>query len=373
MKWLVQSNIPNRSFEGVLSFLDHTGRDVKTIQFTEEDIQNKNIQGIVNSVGKDDAYFGPVGIFGSVKFIRFIGGELRNSFCPTIVTFDDQFDFMCRHFGDEYLNINSFNSTTNRLEELLKNTRRMFVKPVSDKKFSGVVFDIDRMSDSDTALFEELKQHNYHILVNTHLSKLKREMRFWVIDGKIVAQSQYVLEGLVEPDPVVSYAALEYANKVKDLCPLLAYTLDIAEVEGVEYNYFKVIEINCVNSSGFYDADDKSIVEALEAIDITDCFSLVNHNDKAVCFDDDDFNRPLTDSPQYDIWIMGSPFKEEYLNWFKELNYEPRVQLYDESVGWYRVPLHSVTNDLFGRCEYYDDAVIIDDPTVKMLYKLTWV
>lgn len=203
MKWLIQSNIPNKAFEGVLSFLDHTGRDVKTIQFTNDDIRKKNIQGIIETVGgKHNTYAGPVGVFGSVGFVRFIRGELKNSFCPTIVTFDDKFEFMCRYFGEEYLNINSFNSTSNRLEDILRLSGRVFVKPVSGKKFSGVVFDVDRMSDSDIALFEEIKQNTYHILVNTHLSKLKREMRFWVIDGKIVAQSQNILDELVEHDPV---------------------------------------------------------------------------------------------------------------------------------------------------------------------------
>jgi hypothetical protein len=42
--------------------------------------------------------------------------------------------------------------------------------------------------------------------------------------------------------------------------PHKAFVLDVAEVEGEQ----KVIEINCINSAGFYDTNVNAVVAALE-------------------------------------------------------------------------------------------------------------
>lgn len=375
MKWLVQSNIPNRSFEGMLSYLDNSGRDVTTVTYTKADSWGKNMKNINDAIFyknplPDDS---SIGLFGSVRLIKDFNSTYSNYLCPTIITMHDQFKTMLRFFGEEYLNINASYGLTPDLPALLDRHRKIFIKPINDKTFSGVVFDIDKMSDSDLELYEELKTHSYDMIWSTEISLIKREYRFWVIDREIVTQSQYMLDGLVDPNSNVPEEVIQYANKVKGLCPILAYTLDIAEIETQQGNYFKVVEINCVNSSGLYDADDASIIEAIEKINIKDRIHISGNNNGIIDFDVNEYSRNHSSTTMERIdWNNKSPFSDDFLNWFRDLDYEPVVQLYQEGLGFFRIPLFSVTNQIFGECEEEHDAILIRDENIKILYKLAW-
>ena len=366
MKWIVQKNIHNRSFEGLLSYLDHNEKEVYTVSYTNDDSHGKNLTSITDIIEGQDRNH--IGLFGSVRLIHDVRDTFSKDLCPTIIALNDQYYYMNYWFGDDYLNIKSQYGNSSNIEIYLDAYGKIFVKPILDKSFSGVVLDKERMSDSDMEFYDFLKSHNYQIIYNHDLKKLKREYRFWVVENKIVTGSQYMLDGLVEPSKVIPEPVFQYANMVKSKCGLLAYTLDIAEIEEHNSTYFKVIEINCVNSSGLYDADEKSLVESLKSIDTINVLPL---NFGIVEFTDAPVNSE--DSKEYKEWEASSPFNESYLQWFQDRNYDPVIQLYDDNVGFYRIPLSQVTNKIISSCNEENDSILIEDKTIEILHKLTWI
>ena len=91
--------------------------------------------------------------------------------------------------------------------------------------------------------------------------RIYREYRFFVVNGKVVTGSQYRVGLRVFSTECNEKDVIRYAQKMVDLwSPDVGYVLDIADTpEG-----FKVIEVNCLNASGFYACDMGKVVFALE-------------------------------------------------------------------------------------------------------------
>jgi uncharacterized protein YuzB (UPF0349 family) len=106
--------------------------------------------------------------------------------------------------------------------------------------------------------------------------KVDFEARFFIVDGKIVSGSSYrsfgtVLYQRIENNgllrPMLDFAQ-SMANHSSCSAEMLydpihvAYVMDVAQVGG-EY---KVIEINALNSAGFYSTDMAAVVRAIEGM-----------------------------------------------------------------------------------------------------------
>lgn len=116
--------------------------------------------------------------------------------------------------------------------------------------------------------------------------KLLREYRFFIVDGKVLAGSQYRVDGekvtqdTLKPgncsDLITEFhgvAALGTAEAaIEKYSPASAYSLDIAVISngkgstvcGGKFPVCKIIEINCINHSGFYEADMSPVIKELE-------------------------------------------------------------------------------------------------------------
>jgi hypothetical protein len=79
--------------------------------------------------------------------------------------------------------------------------------------------------------------------------------------GKIITGSQYRVGSRVFSTECHERDVIEYAQRMVDLwSPDVGFVMDVALTpEG-----FKVIEINCLNASGFYACDMGKVVNALE-------------------------------------------------------------------------------------------------------------
>lgn len=102
--------------------------------------------------------------------------------------------------------------------------------------------------------------------------KIYREMRFWVVDHKVVTGSVYKIgedvthqdEGFIDHD-AKSFVTGLVGNPdfiVGAWAPDRAFCIDIALVE----EGYKIIEINCLNSAGFYKADVFKLVQAIQGM-----------------------------------------------------------------------------------------------------------
>jgi hypothetical protein len=103
------------------------------------------------------------------------------------------------------------------------------------------------------------------------------EYRMFIVDGKVVTGSMYKRGNQVIANEYVEPLVYEFTQKMVDewqskvdcrlipevRVPAKAFVIDIA----VTPFGMKVIEINNINSAGFYDADVQKIIMAIEDLE----------------------------------------------------------------------------------------------------------
>ncbi|AKG23038.1 ATP-grasp domain-containing protein [Calothrix sp. 336/3] len=168
------------------------------------------------------------------------------------------------HWGEHLLN---FHSTVCTLEHARFALPKMFVRPIHDSKhFSGRVFNQEDFVTWQRSICESTMNHNTSLTPQTKIQlsrpiSIYAEYRFWIVGDEIVTQSLYKRGGQVYyhrdvDEPIASFARA----RVNEWAPHEAFVIDICNSElGV-----KIVEINTINSSGFYAADVQRLVLKLE-------------------------------------------------------------------------------------------------------------
>ena len=154
-----------------------------------------------------------------------------------------------------------------------------FARPTKDVKiFSGQVF----MKHSwDEYVADCIKNEaTYHITSETKvmlapLKNIEYEVRCWIVGRKVITMSQYkkgnrIIYKNVDDLDWLREIVQEYVYMYE---PAEAFVMDVCKVEGEDE--IKIVEINCINSSGLYHANCKLLIEAIE-----------NHFNKKVYWDD---------------------------------------------------------------------------------------
>lgn len=147
-----------------------------------------------------------------------------------------------------------------------QNERELFIKPSREAKiFTGKVF--SKVEWEDFVYYTLSDKNNNRITATTSIQvskshKIIKEARIWIVGKKIATSSYYLFHDGVEFEENVSEDGLAFAQQMANLYNVAdAYVLDIA----LTYDGWKVVEVNCINSAGFYNAAVKNIVLALEA------------------------------------------------------------------------------------------------------------
>lgn len=141
-----------------------------------------------------------------------------------------------------------------------------FMRPSEDlKQFSGQVISAGEAVVWLRSALECASSGNQQLLPNTQIviSKpvdIQAEWRWFIVGGKVVSGSMYRLRGHMHRERVVDQSVIDeaqlFANK---WLPSQCCVMDTALVGGE----LKVIEFNCINSSGMYDNDVPAIFTAL--------------------------------------------------------------------------------------------------------------
>lgn len=149
-----------------------------------------------------------------------------------------------------------------------------FVRPCEDlKAFSGMEIngedfemwrDLTIEGDSiNNTIDSRILSPDLPVLISK-IKNIYLECRLFVVDGEIVASSRYKIEGRVISSDYVDQGIIDYAKKMIAIWqPARAFVMDIAQLGNDEY---KIVEINCLNGSGFYSANVDNIVDAIEAM-----------------------------------------------------------------------------------------------------------
>lgn len=161
--------------------------------------------------------------------------------------------------------------------EIPEFTGQRFIRPLDDSKaFAGhVVHGADlkewqrctlQYADSASTLMIDTE-----VLV-APLKEIDCEYRFFVVNGMVVAGSQYRERGYVRKKRINidgyndrrDQNALEFARYlIGRWSPGDNFVIDVCQQDTL--GLWKVVEINSLTSSGFYDSDAMKIVEALHA------------------------------------------------------------------------------------------------------------
>lgn len=210
---------------------------------------------------------GPVIFYGSARLTVAIAAN--NPWTPGV--FFDEAAFTPSRYADAYgqhmLNADAIWTTLRALDEdLLSKEERWFIRPDHDgKSFAGgVMTSTELLSWRAKLVATETTISIDAPVVLAPVKQIEREWRLFIVDGEIVTGSQYrcgeerKLDGALAAD-LVTFAQ-ERANAWS---PERAFVMDIARLsEGS----FKIVELNGINSCGFYAAEVSVFVESLSAL-----------------------------------------------------------------------------------------------------------
>jgi len=186
--------------------------------------------------------------------------------------FDINFLVQKEHWGDEMLNADA--QVVAFCDAVLDNPT--FIRPIDDSKyFTGRVFDPEEWNAWRKSIVEDHHDYGNSLTPDTlvQLCKPKEiyaEYRFWIVNGKPVTWSQYKRGDRVIYSSDVDRDVIKYAHHIgcantlaaRNPLPWLptAFVLDVCETP----NGLKVVELNTINSAGFYACDISTLVHELE-------------------------------------------------------------------------------------------------------------
>lgn len=133
-----------------------------------------------------------------------------------------------------------------------------FVRPSLDlKQFAGLVIEAKECADWFIDAMECDSSGSYHMNPATQVvlakpKTIQAEWRWFIVGGKAVSGSMYRLRGQLIKEREKDVEVIKEAQKLaSDWLPNACCVMDTALVD----NELKVIEFNCINSSGFYNHD----------------------------------------------------------------------------------------------------------------------
>ena len=145
------------------------------------------------------------------------------------------------------------------------NPEQLFVRPDSGKKlFTGKAIGYHEGQKELSALEQLTSVTDRTIVCVSKAKTITKEFRYIVVEGQVVAHSQYMENGqakfTTDDDPVCRALAEEVASGDYQLD--VAYVCDVARVDDEEADAY-VVEFNSVGTSDWYLGDPDAIIGAL--------------------------------------------------------------------------------------------------------------
>lgn len=148
-----------------------------------------------------------------------------------------------------------------------------FIRPVNDAKFfAGQIIEVEEFQDWQHRVCVLGEDYGDKLSASTEIQiarpkAIQAEYRFWIVNDRISTGSRYKMGGRVVYDRTIDeyieafVAMLCDPNSADYWRPESAYVVDVAGTpDGI-----KIVELNTINSCGFYAADVPKLVADLEA------------------------------------------------------------------------------------------------------------
>jgi hypothetical protein len=255
MLWVVQKNLfYEKEYNTFTDTIVKSGvpyQPVTVIPFSHEMIP------IVEYQGKKVAY-------GSTTMMRI---TIKDGWNPGCYYDEEKFNakVWLREYGVNCLNNDA---VICQLKDVPEDMSAFFIRPCDDLKlFTGAVMNKEdfldwknRIVNADSVMTVTGDTWVYF----AELKLILREYRFFVVDGKIVTGSTYKIGTRVTYDLPVEQGAQDFAMCMISIWqPHRVFVIDIAETPAG----YRVVEINCANSAGFYNCDMSKFVQAVNELE----------------------------------------------------------------------------------------------------------
>jgi len=259
MFWVLQKNLYNEdAFEELLRQLELQNTSyqvVSIIPFAHEMEPDVNPEGHVMTLGATSM----------AKISK------KKGWFPGYFDENLQYSYLLYAYQKHMLNAES---VIYPLRELPKLWDEFFIRPNNDnKQFAGSTmtweyFETWRQNlialDGESSLTTMTADD---LVVMAPLQDIYSEYRFYVVDGKVITGSIYKRSNRVYYVNITEYSDPElwqFAQKMVNLwSPNRAFALDVALTE----NGYHVLEINAINSAGFYACDMGKFINAINGME----------------------------------------------------------------------------------------------------------
>jgi hypothetical protein len=211
-------------------------------------------------------------VMGSYSLARY---AVTRGWFPGAFTANLDFELQRKRWGNRMLNADA------KIYEFAKipfQYEPFFVRPVLDTKtYTGLVLDWGQYEERRDGLLRVIESGEIPFpgmlaaadatMVCTK-KEIFSETRTWIIDGEVCTCSGYKLgtrKGYTSPERV-DPRIVNFANEcAQEWSPNRAYVLDVADTP----DGLKIVEVNNLNSAGWYRCDMQRLVMALESMDLS--------------------------------------------------------------------------------------------------------
>lgn len=254
MYYLIQSNIhSDPQYNKVFEVMEELNLDFETIEL------NDSIDKVKLKSDRKDVF-----IIGSVKLARLT--KANKDWTPgSFYGGNHTFEVHSKYYKEHLLNYET--SIFEFAEDFdWKPNERKFIKPYKYAKvFTGRVFtQIEwRKFVEDSIEHPKTKLlHQDTLIQAAPPKKITKEARIWIVGKHAIAGVYYKDNGNVSFIKEVEKEGLDFAKSMVEVFNVAdAFVMDI----GLTPDGWKIIEINCVNSAGFYSLKVRTLFRALEA------------------------------------------------------------------------------------------------------------
>jgi len=182
--------------------------------------------------------------------------------------FLDDLDYRehCARWGDAMLN---YDATYSGFGYISERREPFFIRPTEDTKaFTGEVTDWPSYVEWRDRVLALTPEDNPTVTKDTRVvvsskKEIYNETRTWIIDKRVVTCSGYKVGTIkrYSPPETVDPRIIKFAeDHARWWSPNRAYVMDIADTP----NGLKIVEINNLNSAGWYRCDMQKLIMALE-------------------------------------------------------------------------------------------------------------
>lgn len=158
-------------------------------------------------------------------------------------------------------------TVSNIIHKVPEHFIKLFSRPSEDtKSFAGQLFERENFIYWLKKIEKGQDRFGLNGDTNIIISSAKNilaEYRLFIVDGVVITGSMYKVRDQVIASEHIDSGVLDFANKMLSIWqPDRAFVLDIAVTDDGE----RIIEVNNINSAGFYKSDISKIVKSIDSM-----------------------------------------------------------------------------------------------------------